>query len=148
MRRVIIAIALTTAAAGAAGCSSGTAVRPAASCGTVRTNPLNGLLPTSKVATGPEQRAYRCFTAAAATCAAASIQVVYSGVDFGSAVVYAIDPGGTLARCPVTAYGQGSSANFGGSTSPVQITHCRAASVTSMTARITCPGQQPFLIPA
>ena len=67
------------------------------------------------------------------------------GVDTGTTYVFIIGPGGTT--CQVTELTQFYSANFGGSTGPVNSVACRRADVTARGVTLTCGGQD-VLIPA
>jgi hypothetical protein len=151
MRRIIITIVITAAtaigAAGTAGCSSssGTAVLPAASCGSAVTH---GVTASTQVLGLQPASSLRCFTAAARHCTHASLLVTDMGTDTGTDDLFTITTAaGAPSTCAVTEASQGYSANFGGSTSPVQTTHCTIATVARQGVTLSCAGQ-PILIPA
>jgi hypothetical protein len=153
MRRLIITAVLAAAlgaaatACGDSASSNGTVSLPKASCGNAGTEEVNGGAPVFGSPAAPDREALSCFATAAVTCQAASLNVTVHGTDFADDDVYAISPGGAPGRCEVTDYGQSSSANFGGSTSPVTATRCQVAA-TATGATITCPSKLPILIPA
>ena len=151
MRRIIITTVITAAsaigAAGTVGCSSssGPAVLPAASCGRAVTH---GVTASTQVLSLQPADSLRCFTAAARHCTRASLRVTDMGVDAGTDDVFTITPAaGAPSSCAVTEASQVYSANFGGSTSPVQTTHCTVTAVASKGVTLSCAGQ-PILIPA
>jgi hypothetical protein len=82
--------------------------------------------------------ALNCFSAAARTCKAATLDVRETGVDTGTDHVFSIEPGKT--PCQVTETSQAYSANFGGSHSAVSTTHCRLAAVTVTGVELSCDG--------
>jgi hypothetical protein len=104
------------------------------SAGTVELSPANG----------QDQRVLRCFVAAVAACKADSIRVNFINVDVVTGDVYAIERGGTPARCTVSS-SSSTSINVG-SSGPVTTARCRAASARPASATITCPGGQPFVL--
>jgi hypothetical protein len=150
MRRIIITTVTTAAcaigAAGIIGCSSSsTAVLPAASCGSAVTH---GVTASTQVLGTQPASSLRCFTAAARHCAHASLLVTDMGTDTGTDDLFTIiTAAGGPSSCTVTEASQGYSANFGGSTSPVQTTHCTVAAVATQGVTLSCAGQ-PILIPA
>ncbi len=117
------------------------AVLPRASCGGAVTHSLDG----GTHALSADPGALACFTAAARTCRAASIEITQMGTDTGTTFVFRIDPGGTT--CQVTELSQDYSANFGGSAGPVMTMSCRLAAVTGQGIRLGCGGQD-VLIPS
>jgi hypothetical protein len=141
---IIIGGVVITAAIGAlAGwrLSQHAAALPHASCGGAVTHSLD----SSTHALGADRGALTCFTAAARTCRAASIEITEMGTDAGTTFVFSIDPGGTA--CQVSELSQDYSANFGGSAGPVITTSCRLGAVTGSGVTLGC-GRQDVLIPA
>jgi hypothetical protein len=114
---------------------------PTASCGSAATFRIDG--ETRILTAGPHT--LDCFEAAARACTSASIEVVERGVDTGTNHVFTIEPGGTA--CQVVELSQYYSANFGGSTGPVDSATCVGVAVTSRGVTFSCGGQE-VLIPA
>ena len=140
---IIIAGAVIAAAAGGlAGwrLSQHAAALPHARCGGAVTHSLDG----STHALSADPGALTCFTAAARTCRAASIEITQMGTDTGTNFVFAIGPGGTT--CQVTELSQDYSANLGGSAGPVIPASCRLAAVSGSGTTLGCSGQE-VLIP-
>jgi len=67
------------------------------------------------------------------------------GTDTGITYVFAIGRGGTA--CQVTELSQDYSANFGGSTGPVNAVACRETAVTGRGVTLACGGED-VLIPS
>jgi hypothetical protein len=114
---------------------------PKASCGSATTHRVDG--DTQVLAADPG--ALTCFGAAARGCRSASIEVDEMGVDTGTTYFFTIERGGT--PCQVTELTQDYSANFGGSTGPVNAAACRRTTVTGRGVTLTCGGQD-VLIPS
>jgi hypothetical protein len=114
---------------------------PKASCGSASAHFVNS--DTQVLLADPG--ALTCFGTAARTCKSASVEVTAMGVDTGTNYVFIIEPGGTA--CQVTELSQYYSANFGGSTGPVQATTCLKTAVTGAGVTLSCGGQN-VLIPS
>ena len=116
-------------------------VLPKASCGSAVTHRVDG---GTQVLTA-DPGALTCFAAAARGCRPASVEVVEMGVDTGTTYVFVIERDG--AACQVTELAQDYSANFGGSTGPVNAVTCLRTAVTGRGVTLTCGGQD-VLIPS
>ena len=107
---------------------------PQVNCGTADTRQLGAGTRVLEA----DHSALNCFSAAARTCKAATLDVREMGVDTGTDHVFSIEPGRT--PCQVTETSQAYSANFGGSHSGVSTTHCRLAAVTGTGVKLNCDG--------
>jgi hypothetical protein len=107
---------------------------PQVNCGSANTRQLGAGTRVLEADHG----ALNCFSAAARTCKAATLDVREMGVDTGTDHVFSIEPGST--PCQVTETSQDYSANFGGSHGAVNTTHCRLAAVTVTGVELNCGG--------
>jgi hypothetical protein len=107
---------------------------PRVNCGTAETRQLGA----GTRVLAADHGALSCFSAAARTCKAATLEVREMGVDTGTDYVFSIEPGKT--PCQVTETSQDYSANFGGSHSAVSTTHCRLAAVSVTGVKLNCDG--------
>jgi hypothetical protein len=116
-------------------------VLPKASCGSATTHFVNS---DTQVLIA-DHEALTCFGAAARACRSASIEVTEMGVDTGTNYVFIVEGGGSA--CQVTELTQDYSANFGGSTGPVNAMTCARTAVTGRGVTLACGGQA-VLIPS
>jgi hypothetical protein len=114
---------------------------PKPSCGSAGTHRVDG----DTQVFAADRGALTCFGAAARGCRFASLEVTEMGVDTGTTYVFLVERGGTA--CQVTVLSQSYSANFGGSTGPVNAMACRRTAVTGQGVTLTCGGQD-VLIPS